>query len=86
MLKHGTSAEQGAGQELHSSLSSVQAVLFDGDVHPAWQMQRNLGSPACTRVRSSQMPCTQRISEPPSQSSYLEAHWGPWVSGEQRQL
>ena len=43
MLKHGTSAEQGAGQELHSSLSSVQAVLFDGDVHPAWQMQRNLG-------------------------------------------
>ena len=39
MLKHCTSSEQGAGQRLHSSTSSVQAVLFDGAFHPASQMQ-----------------------------------------------
>ena len=39
MLKHRTSSEQGAGQRLHSSTSSVQAVLFDGAFHPASQMQ-----------------------------------------------
>ena len=43
-------------------------------------------SPGFTRTRSSQMPWTQRALEPPSQSSYLDAHWGPWVSAEQRQL
>lgn len=43
MLKHSASAEQGAGRRLHSSLSSVQAGLFGGDVHPASQMQLYLG-------------------------------------------
>lgn len=49
-------------------------------------LQKGPTSPAFTRTRSSQMPWTQRTLEPPSQSSYLDAHWGPWVSGEQRQL
>lgn len=43
MLKHCTSAEQGAGRRLHSSLSSVQAELFCGDAQPASQMQLYLG-------------------------------------------
>lgn len=43
-------------------------------------------SPARSRTRSSQMPWMQRALEPPSQSLYLDAHWGPCVSGEQRQL
>lgn len=48
--------------------------------------RRGPTSPACTRTRSSQMPWTQSALEPPSQSLYLDSHWGPWVSGEHWQL
>lgn len=58
----------------------------DADSLQGVRFQKGPTSPTCTRTRSSQMPWTQSAWEPAPQSSYLEAHWGPWVSGEQRQL
>lgn len=68
-----THRHAGGGMNNHDSLQG--ATFWEG-----------LTSSAFTRTRSSQMPWTHSALEPPSQSSYFDAHWGPCVSGEQRQL
>lgn len=66
-MKHCTRAEHGAGRRLHSSLSTVQAELFSGDVHPASQMQLYLGCGRTrARIRTRSQKTLDNLTKPPA--------------------